>query len=219
MTDTGAMTGLEELPSVLPIFPLTGALLLTTGQLPLNIFEPRYLAMVSDAMATHRLIGMVQPRDPESSHLEPEVYKIGCAGKICEYAELPNGILRITLEGICRFRIMEELEVSTQYRQVRADFSSFKHAEAVEHHQKIDRDALHEALRHFLEFENDANDWKALDRLEDDCLINSLSMICPFTPAEKQALLEASDVYSRSVLLISLLQMMLQHDQMHNTVQ
>lgn len=222
MTDTGAVTGLEELPSILPIFPLTGALLLTAGQLPLNIFEPRYLAMVSDAMATHRLIGMVQPRDPESSLLEPEIYTIGCAGKICEYAELPNGMLRITLEGVRRFRVVEELSVSTQYRQVRADFKAFKRISEQKDDQKIDREALHEALRHFLEFEideNDANDWKALDRLEDDSLINSLSMICPFTPAEKQALLEAEDVYSRSSLLISLLQMMLQHDQMHNTVQ
>jgi uncharacterized protein len=219
MTETGAMTGLEELPSVLPVFPLTGALLLTTGQLPLNIFEPRYLAMVNDAMETHRLIGMVQPRDPESTLLEPEIYNVGCAGKICEYAELPNGMLRITLEGVCRFRILEELDVGTQYRQVRADFATYKQDQTEVHSQQIDRDALHEALHHFLEFENDAKDWQALDHLEDDSLINSLSMICPFSPAEKQALLEAKDIFARSELLISLLQMMLQHDQMHNTVQ
>jgi len=219
MTETGAMTGLEELPSVLPVFPLTGALLLTTGQLPLNIFEPRYLAMVNDAMETHRLIGMVQPRDPESALLEPEIYNVGCAGKICEYAELPNGMLRITLEGVCRFRILEELNVSTQYRQVRADFATYKQDQTEVHSQQIDRDALHEALHHFLEFENDTKDWQALDHLEDDSLINSLSMICPFSPAEKQALLEAKDIFARSELLISLLQMMLQHDQMHNTVQ
>lgn len=219
MTETGAMTGLEELPSVLPIFPLTGALLLTTGQLPLNIFEPRYLAMVNDAMETHRLIGMIQPRDPESTLLEPEIYNVGCAGKICEYAELPNGMLRITLEGVCRFRILKELDVSTQYRQVHADFATYKQDWTEVHSPLIDRDALHEALHHFFEFENDAKDWQALDHLEDDSLINSLSMICPFSPAEKQALLEAKDIFSRSELLISLLQMMLQHDQMHNTVQ
>ncbi|PHQ68935.1 MAG: peptidase S16, partial [Sneathiella sp.] len=125
MTETGAMAGLEELPSILPVFPLTGALLLTTGQLPLNIFEPRYLAMVRDAMEAHRLIGMVQPKDPETNHPAPEIYTVGCAGKICEYGELPNGMLRITLEGVCRFRIAQEMDVATQYRQVKAYYSPF----------------------------------------------------------------------------------------------
>ncbi|MCR9215011.1 MAG: LON peptidase substrate-binding domain-containing protein [Proteobacteria bacterium] len=219
MTNTGAITGLEELPSVLPIFPLTGALLLGSGQLPLNIFEPRYLAMVKDAMDSHRLIGMVQPRDPETNDPAPEVYSVGCAGKICEYGELPNGMFRITLEGICRFRIVQELEVATQYRQIEADFASFHNDLAPSQYGEIDRGALHEALHHFLEFEDEANDWKALDHLEDDSLINSLSMICPFSPVEKQALLEAPNVHDRSELLISLLQMMLQQGQMHRTVQ
>ena len=154
MTDTGAMTGLEELPPVLPIFPLTGALLLATGHLPLNIFEPRYLAMVRDAMATHRLIGMVQPKDPNTNLMEPEIYNIGCVGKICEYGELPNDMLRITLEGICRFEIREELDVATQYRQVKADYHNFRHDLEPIPGQKIDRQALHEALHHFLEFED-----------------------------------------------------------------
>ncbi|WP_373083798.1 LON peptidase substrate-binding domain-containing protein [Sneathiella sp.] len=219
MTDTGAMTGLEELPAVLPIFPLTGALLLATGQLPLNIFEPRYLAMVHDAMATHRLIGMVQPRDPQSNSLEPEIYRIGCAGKICELGDLPNGMLRITLEGVCRFEIHEELDVATQYRQVKADYAIFRHDLTPVQDRRIDRDALHEALYHFLEFEDGASDWQALNRLEDDSLVNSLAMLCPFSPAEKQALLEAPDVFARSSLLISLLQMMLQQIQTHRTVQ
>ncbi len=219
MTNTGAITGLEELPSVLPIFPLTGALLLSSGQLPLNIFEPRYLAMVKDAMDSHRLIGMVQPRDPETNDPSPEVYSVGCAGKICEYGELPNGMFRITLEGICRFRIVQELEVATQYRQIEADFASFHNDLVPSQCSKIDRNALHEALHHFLEFEDETNDWKALDHLEDESLINSLSMICPFSPVEKQALLEAENVHDRSELLISLLQMMLQQGQMHRTVQ
>jgi Lon protease-like protein len=219
MTDTGATTGLEELPEILPIFPLTGALLLSSGQLPLNIFEPRYLAMVHDAMESHRLIGMVQPRDPEATHPEPETYTVGCAGKICEYGELPNGMFRITLEGICRFRIIEELNVATPYRQVKANFTAFYEDMAPSREDKIDRTALQDALQHFLEFEDDTNDWKALSHLADDSLINSLSMICPFSPVEKQALLEAENIFSRSQLLISLLQMMMQQGQINRTVQ
>ncbi|MZR29517.1 LON peptidase substrate-binding domain-containing protein [Sneathiella litorea] len=219
MTDTGANTGLEELPTALPIFPLTGALLLTNGHLPLNIFEPRYLVMVQDAMATHRLIGMVQPRDPEADQMTPEVYRVGCAGKICEYGELPNGMLRITLEGVCRFEVIEELDVTTPYRQVKAGYRKFIHDMEPVHRNSIDRLALHEALHHFLEFEEDADDWQTLNHLEDDSLINSLSMICPFSPVEKQALLEAVDITTRSHLLISLLQMMLQQVETHRTVQ
>ncbi|MCC3303715.1 LON peptidase substrate-binding domain-containing protein [Sneathiella sp. HT1-7] len=219
MTDTGANTGLEELPTALPIFPLTGALLLTNGHLPLNIFEPRYLAMVQDAMATHRLIGMIQPRDPETNHMTPETYQIGCAGKICEYGELPNGMLRITLEGICRFEVIEELNVATPYRQVKAAYRKFIHDMEPLQQNCVDRLALHEALHHFLEFEEEASDWQTLDHLDDDSLVNSLSMICPFSPVEKQALLEAVDISARSDLLISLLQMMLQQVETHRTVQ
>ncbi|MDF2368917.1 LON peptidase substrate-binding domain-containing protein [Sneathiella sp.] len=219
MTDTGANTGLEELPTALPLFPLTGALLLTNGHLPLNIFEPRYLAMVQDAMATHRLIGMIQPRDPDANQMTPEVYRIGCAGKICEYGELPNGMLRITLEGICRFEVVEELDVATPYRQVKVEYRKFMHDMEPVQRNCIDRLALHEALHHFLEFEEEARDWQTLDHLEDDSLVNSLSMICPFSPVEKQALLEAADIAARSDLLISLLQMMLQQVETHRTVQ
>jgi len=217
--DTGANTGLEELPHILPIFPLTGALLLTNGHLPLNIFEPRYLAMVKDAMATHRLIGMIQPRDLEPDLVDPEIYKIGCAGKICEYSELPNGMLRITLEGVCRFEVEEELDAPTPYRQIKAGYQNFILDMEPVHRDCVDRLALHEALHHFLEFEEGSNDWQALDHLEDDSLVNSLSMICPFSPIEKQALLEATNVTERSQLLISLLQMMLQQVETHQTVQ
>ncbi|MEX1035060.1 MAG: LON peptidase substrate-binding domain-containing protein [Sneathiella sp.] len=219
MTDTGANTGLEELPPVLPVFPLTGALLLTNGHLPLNIFEPRYLAMVQDAMATHRLIGMIQPRNPESDLMTPEIYSIGCVGKICEYGELPNGMLRITLEGMCRFEVIKELDIATPYRQVTANYRKFMHDLEPVHRNCVDREALHEALHHFLEFEDGASDWQTLDHLEDDSLVNSLSMICPFSPVEKQALLEAEDITARSHLLISLLQMMLQQVETHRTVQ
>ena len=219
MTDTGANTGLEELPPVLPIFPLTGALLLSNAHLPLNIFEPRYLDMVQDAMATHRLIGMVQPRDPNSRLMEPEIFRIGCAGKICEYGQLPNGMLRITLEGLCRFEVIEELDVTTPYRQVNAAYEKFRHDMEPLQGNHVNRQALHDALQHFLEFEDGASDWQTLDSLEDDSLINSLCMICPFSPVEKQALLEAQDVCIRAELLISLLHMMIQQVETHRTLQ
>lgn len=219
MTDTGATMGLDEFPPVLPIFPLSGALLLSNAHLPLNIFEPRYLAMVQDAMATNRLIGMVQPRDPNSRLMTPEIFHIGCAGKICEYGALPNGMLRITLEGLCRFEVIEELDVTTPYRQIKAAYGKFRHDLEPLRRNSVDRQALHETLRHFLEFEDGGDDWQTLDNLEDDSLINSLAMICPFSPVEKQALLEAENVCSRAELLISLLQMMIQQVETHRTLQ
>ena len=128
-------------------------------------------------------------------------------------------MLRITLEGMCRFEVMKELDIATPYRQVTANYQRFKHDLEPVHRNCVDREALHEALHHFLEFEDGASDWQTLDHLEDDSLVNSLSMICPFSPVEKQALLEAADIATRSHLLISLLQMMLQQVEAHRTVQ
>jgi Lon protease-like protein len=220
MSDQGTTSGLEELPVVLPIFPLSGALLLTTGQLPLNVFEPRYLDMVRDAMEGHRVIGILQPRDPETSEHEPDLYTIGCAGKICEFSEHSSGIYQITVEGICRFSVSEEInERTTLYRQIKANYAPFKHDRIPCDDGKVDRDALQNVLKYFLEFENEEADWEALNHLADDNLINSLSMICPFTPAEKQALLEATDVPARARLLIDLLSMMMQQSDINRTVQ
>jgi len=220
MSDQGTTSGLEELPALLPIFPLTGALLLTTGQLPLNIFEQRYLDMVRDAMEGPRVIGIIQPRNPEDRSHEPALYSIGCAGKICEFSEQPDGTYHITLEGICRFEAIEELmQRTTLYRQVKADYTPFNHDRTPSNSGGIDRDALQNVLRHFLEFEDEDADWEALNHLADDNLINSLSMICPFSPAEKQALLEAVDVPARSRLLINLLGMMMQQGNFNKTLQ
>lgn len=218
MSDQGTTSGLEELPAILPIFPLTGALLLNTGQLPLNVFEPRYLDMVRDAMEGHRVIGLIQPLDPDDPSLDPNLYSIGCAGKICEFSELQNGHLSITLEGICRFKISEELSRVTKYRQVKVDYSHFKH-DLVPSNMPVNRDELQGVLKHFLEFDNEEEDWEALSNLADDNLVNSLSMICPFAPAEKQALLEAENVSIRSTLLVNLLTMMMQLGDQNITVQ
>src|SRR5690606_27031304 len=168
MTDTGATMGLDEFPPVLPIFPLSGALLLSNAHLPLNIFEPRYLAMVQDAMATNRLIAAVQPRDPNSRLMTPETFHIGCAGKICEYGALPNGMLRITLEGLCRCEVIEELDVPTPYRPIQAAYGKFRHDLEPLRRNSVDRQARHETLRQFLECEDAGDDGQTLDNREDD---------------------------------------------------
>lgn len=219
MSDQGTTSGLEELPAILPVFPLTGALLLTTGQLPLNVFEPRYVDMVRDAMESHRVIGIIQPRDPENMAHEPPLYSVGCAGKICEFSETETDIFRITLEGMCRFHVTEEIERLTKYRQVKADYTPFHQDRVPPKERLVDRQALQGVLKHFLEFENEEEDWEALNALADDNLVNSLSMICPFSPAEKQALLEAQNVLARAELLISLLTMMMQQTSPNRTLQ
>jgi uncharacterized protein len=220
MSDQGTTSGLEELPTILPVFPLTGALLLTTGQLPLNVFEPRYLDMVRDAMEGNRVIGIIQPRDPEDTMHEPPLYDVGCAGKICEFSEIRDGMYQITLEGMCRFRVDAELgDRLTSYRQIRADYGPFAHDRLPTVDGQVNRQALQDVLHHFLEFEDETADWAALNALADDNLINSLSMICPFSPAEKQALLEAVNVTDRAQLLISLLTMMMQQGNFNRTLQ
>lgn len=220
MTDLGTITGLDELPGILPVFPLTGALLLSTCQLPLNVFEPRYVDMVHDAMEGHRLIGMIQPRDPEDTSHEPNLYDIGCVGKICEFSELPNGIYRITLEGVCRFQIVEELaNRQTKYRQVKVSYNTYHTDLNPSPIGQVNRHDLQNVLKHFLEFEDEKTDWDMLNSLDDDNLINSLSMICPFSPVEKQALLEAEDISKRGELLISLLTMMMQQGNVNSTLQ
>lgn len=219
MSDQGTTSGLEELPTILPVFPLPGALLLTTGVLPLHVFEPRYVDMVRDAMEGHRVIGIIQPLNPEDPTHEPDLYSVGCAGKICEFGESEDGTFNITLEGLCRFQTEQELDRVTKYRQIKANYSAFQTDLIPITTPSVNRPNLRHVLNHFLEFENEEEDWKALNNLADDNLVNSLSMICPFSPAEKQALLEAEDVFSRSELLVSLLTMMMQQSDPNKTVQ
>ncbi len=219
MSETSTVAGLEELPVILPIFPLAGVLLLAPGQLPLNIFEPRYLAMVRAAMESHHLIGMIQPRDPSSQAAEPEVFSVGCAGRICEYSETEDGRILITLEGYCRFRVISEIDSMTPYRQVQADYTPFQNDLSDVATTQIDRDGLMAALDTFLQQDGVPSDLAALKSLHDKDLINSISMICPFVPAEKQALLEAQTLAERSELLITLLNMMKQEIQGGPTLQ
>ncbi|MCW0182528.1 LON peptidase substrate-binding domain-containing protein [Zavarzinia sp.] len=208
MSARAGLAGIEELPPILPIFPLAGVLLLPRGRLPLNIFEPRYLAMVRDALASGRTIGMVQPLDPASREPEPAVYPIGCAGRITGFTENDDGRFQITLTGISRFRIREELSRVTPYRKVIADYDDFTDdLEPPPHAGDVNRNRLAPALRSYLELHGLSADWQAIEKAPAESLINALAMICPFTPPEKQALLEARDIGDRADMMIALLEM------------
>jgi uncharacterized protein len=198
--------GPGDLPDVIPVFPLSGALLLPRGQLPLNIFEPRYLAMIDDALRSGlRLIGMVQP-DPARSGSEdrPELYKIGCVGRLTQIAESGDGRYLIQLTGIARYRIEEELPVPTPYRQCRVTFVPFKDDFAARMGEDaVDRESLLKALKDFLQANNLKADWQGIENAPNEALVNALAMMSPFGAAEKQALLEAPDLKTRAELLVA----------------
>jgi Lon protease-like protein len=200
----------EALPASLPIFPLSGALLLPGGKLPLNIFEPRYLAMTRDALAGDRLIGMVQPTELEAPGRAPAVYPIGCAGRIVSFSETEDGRYLITLAGLCRFRIRQELPGSSGYRRVEPDFTSFR-ADMVESSPgaEVDRERLLSSLKLYFKLHGISADWKAIAEAADDKLVTTLAMICPFADAEKQALLESPDLTERSRMMIALIELAL----------
>ncbi|PLR28557.1 peptidase S16 [Caulobacter zeae] len=195
-----------DLPLVIPVFPLDGALLLPGGQLPLNIFEPRYLNMLDDAMSGERMIGMVQTR-PGGDITRPALAPIGCAGRVTSFAETSDGRYLITLTGVARFRLGEELPARTPYRQVRADFTPFD-LDLREDQQEAVGDAapLLNALRRYLDHRGLAIDWSEAQAAPSDALINSLAMALPFDPLEKQALLEARTIADRRSTLVALLE-------------
>jgi len=193
-----------ELPAVLPVFPLGGVILPARGVLPLNIFEPRYLNMIDDALAADRIIGMVQTR-PGGDAERPDLMQVGGAGRITGFGETPDGRYLITLTGLCRFRLGAELGLATPYRQVRADFSPFE-ADLYEPPEPgVDREPLVEALKRYLHLRELELDWSAALSAPTEALVNSLSMALPFDPAEKQALLEAIDLGERMRVLTALL--------------
>ena len=197
-----------SLPDRIPIFPLPGAILLPGGRLPLNIFEPRYLAMTRDAMKGARMIGMIQPRDPDSDDFEPPVFQTGCLGRIVDFSETGDGRYLIALSGVCRFNVVEELSRDTPYRQVMADYEPFKDDfTAGDGPQNVDRDGLLSALRAFLDSRGLKADWDAARKASDTVLVNSLSMVLPMVPAEKQALLEAVTIADRAATMTALMQM------------
>ncbi|WP_454713631.1 LON peptidase substrate-binding domain-containing protein [Caulobacter segnis] len=201
---------LADLPLVIPVFPLDGVLLLPGGQLPLNIFEPRYLNMLDDAMSGERIIGMIQTKPHQAADNErPALAPVGCAGRVTSFAETSDGRYLITLTGVCRFRTGDELPVRTPYRQVRADFTPFEpdlREDAAGVRTAADIDRLLVALRRYLDHRGLAIDWGDAESAPSDALINSLAMALPFDPLEKQALLEAETIFERKATLTALLE-------------
>lgn len=196
-----------ELPAVIPVFPLPGVLLLPGAQLPLNIFEPRYVSMVDDALRSSRIIGMIQPADTHSdaqnSHgLRP----VGCAGKITQFGETGDGRYLITLSGAARFRIVDEVTTTTSYRQCQVDFSEYADDLEQFDDSSIDRAKVINALKQFTSIRNMRIDWSDIDKASNTLLINAMSMMSPFGPNEKQALLEAPDVETRSNTLVTIIE-------------
>ena len=205
-----------DLPGTLPIFPLPGALLLPGGDLPLNIFEPRYLEMVSTALSGNRLIGMIQPRnmeterelDPAGSVPDSELYEVGCAGRITSFLEVENNQVQIILTGICRFKISQEVSSQSPFRVVRADYDEFL-VDLTDENETIgeDRERLLASLRRFLDARSMQADWNEIREVSTSTLINTLSMIGSFSAGEKQALLEAPNLKQRTRTLMALADM------------
>jgi uncharacterized protein len=202
--------GPADLPEVIPVFPLPGALLLPRGQMPLNIFEPRYLAMVDDSFRDgHRLIGMIQPDVTHSSNeARPALFRVGCVGRITQLAESGDGRYILELTGISRFKVVEEMTVLTAYRQCKVDYFPFlddftpRKGEDV-----VDREALLEVLTDFLKANNLKVDWEGVESAPNEALVNALAMMSPYGPAEKQAMLEAPDLKTRAEILIAVTEM------------
>ncbi len=207
MADNPLATRFEDLPVTLPVFPLAGVLLLPRGKLPLNVFEPRYLNMTRDALGVGRLIGMIQPRDPNDPADVPALYPVGCAGRITEFAETDDGRFLMTLTGVCRFAVVEEIAAMRGYRRVKVDWTPFRDDFSPAEPITLDRTRLVERLRRYFDTQGIAADWDGIKSSPDERLVTTLAMVCPFEPSEKQALLEIPTLSDRSDLLMALLDM------------
>jgi Lon protease-like protein len=204
----GRPLSLTDLPSTIPVFPLTGVLLLPRGTLPLNIFEPRYLAMTEDTLATpDRLIGMIQPTEPERPDKPPALFSVGCAGRIASFSETDDGRYLITLSGVCRFSVSEEVATMRGYRRVVPDFARWQGDLEEPPKTLIERERMLAALKAYFTRSAMSADWNAINDTPDDRLVTTLAMFCPFEPQEKQALLECATLPERSATLIALLEM------------
>ena len=202
--------GPSDLPEIIPVFPLPGALLLPRGQMPLNIFEPRYLAMIDDALRDgHRLIGMIQPdvsHSPDEAH--PKLFRVGCVGRITQLAESGDGRYILELTGIARFKVVEEQTVLTPYRQCRVDYFPYiDDFTARKGEDAVDRNAVLLALTEFLKANNLKVDWEGIESAPNEALVNALAMMSPYGPPEKQALLEAPDLKTRAEILVAVTEM------------
>jgi hypothetical protein len=199
----------DEMPSVIPVFPLAGALLLPRRPMQLTVFEPRYLAMLDDALSGERVIGVIQPSAADDeAEANPALYSVGCAGRIVQYAELGDERCFLTLMGVARFRVAAEQETATPYRLARADYSDF--ADDFEEgagESAVDRQALIAALRAFAEAKDYKVDWDDIASTSNEALVNGLAMLSPYGAKEKQAMLEAADLKSRAEILVAISQM------------
>ncbi|MEM7215927.1 MAG: LON peptidase substrate-binding domain-containing protein [Pseudomonadota bacterium] len=196
----------SQLPETVPVFPLTGALLLPGGHMPLNIFEPRYLEMIDSAMGGSKIIGMVQPclKTEPIEGQPPALSKVGCLGRISALQETGDGRYLISLGGICRYKITEELAVNTSFRQCRISPFEADLNESTDENDTIERDSLLTAFRNFLDANSLNADWDAIKNTDDTTLLTALCMMCPYSPAEKQALLEAPNLRTRAETLIAI---------------
>lgn len=198
------------LPELLPIFPLSGVVLLPHGKLPLNIFEARYLSLVEEALGKGRMIGLIQPSD-EGTDSHPSLYQVGCAGRIISFSETDDGRFLINLLGVCRFRVAKELPERRGYRIVKPDWEDFLADMGPFENPDYDRDRLTNILRTYFKTHGVMADWGVVQNTASEELVSSLAMICPLPPNEKQALLEAPSLHARAELLISLLEMACLH--------
>ncbi|MEL6794588.1 MAG: LON peptidase substrate-binding domain-containing protein [Pseudomonadota bacterium] len=197
--------GPSDLPDTIPVFPLSEVLLLPRGRLPLNVFEPRYLAMFEDALKTsHRLIGMIQPKERSA---QPELRAIGCAGRIVSFSETDDGRYLIVLAGVSRFTVQEEVEGFTPYRRVKADWAPWRRdLKEGDVDEGFDRARFMALLKRYFEASGLSTDWDSLQEADEETLVNSLAMLCPFSSEEKQALLEAEMLGDRRASLVALME-------------
>jgi Lon protease-like protein len=204
----------EDLPAVIPVFPLAEALLLPRAEMPLNIFEPRYLAMIDAALARERVVGMIQPNEAAApGSFGPTLFSVGCAGRITAFAETGDGRYVITLTGIARFRILDEIESGTTFRHCRVTAEPFAgDFKGLERVEAVDRRSVLKTFRAYLDAHNLEADWESVGRASNETLINALAMMAPFGAAEKQALLEAPDLRARAETLVAITEMTLARD-------
>ena len=212
MGSTDRYQSVADLPASIPVFPLAGALLLPRCQLPLNIFEPRYLQMVDDVLRGGRIVGLVQPNErTEASDDKPALMHVGCAGRLTSYTETQDGRTLVTLTGIARFRIASELETMTPYRQCAVDWAEFADDLKPEFGaESVSRERLLDILKQYLDTHGLQADWRTIKLSTNETLVNSLSLISPYGPREKQALLEARTLEDRNQMLIALTEVALQ---------
>ena len=196
-------TDTKDLPEIIPIFPLDKCVLLPKAILPLNIFEPRYLEMIDDAMKKNKYIGIIQPSITKKKKIDTE--RVGCLGKVSTYVENDDGTLIIKLTGVCRFNIIEEIENKVSYREMRVAYDAFNDDLVIEDNtDTIDREKLLNVISDYLNVNDLTTDWSVITDTDTDILINAFAMLSPFTAKEKQALLEARNIENRSEILIAL---------------